>query len=145
MAREDDIDPHFRWYIWKACLKQDSKSHNGSINMPLQIPIDMDNLLPNGFISALLMIRPKIDIRFLAQKKTGATRVPVFWDITHPIHDFPFYQFISDPFHSKSKLCCILTKRRMYVKGYTQYICIKFNRCSIKTGLRNVNKVQIPN
>ena len=39
-----------------------------------------------------------------------------------------------------------LTKRRMYVKGYTEYyICIKVNRCIIKTGLRNVNKVQIPN
>ena len=65
-----------------------------------------------------------------------STRTPVFWEYLLPPHDYLYYQFILDPFHSKSKLCFAggydykfinLTKLGTYVKGYTNYyICIKF-------------------
>ena len=39
-------------------------------------------------------------------KQTRATRTPAFWEYPLLPHDTPYYQFISDPFHSKSKLFC---------------------------------------
>ena len=38
--------------------------------------------------------------------KTRATRTPAFWQEPALPHDYPYYQFILDPFHSKSKLHC---------------------------------------
>ena len=37
------------------------------------------------------------------------TRMPAFWEYPSPLHDYPYYQIVSDFFHSKSNLCCIIT------------------------------------
>ena len=84
--------------------------------------------------------------------ETRATKTPAFWEYPTPPHDYPYYQFISDPFHSKSKLRCawgIITKTMnvallgTYAKGYSNYyICIKFKSFSVKmaSGMRKKSK-----
>ena len=67
--------------------------------------------------------------------------MPAFWEYPPLPHDTPYYQFISDPFHSKSKLFCNyksmnLRKPTFFVKGYINYYTIKFESSSIKNGLR---------
>ena len=33
---------------------------------------------------------------------TGAIKMPAFWEYPVPLHDYPYYRYISGPFHSQS-------------------------------------------
>ena len=80
--------------------------------------------------------------------ETRATKTPAFWEYPTPPHDYPYYQFISDPFHSKSKLRCaggiITNPWNVAIFGYSNYyIYIKFKSSSVKMAPGMQKKVQI--
>ena len=93
--RARQIGRYFAEDIFKSILLNENFWFSNKISL---------KCIPYGLIdNKPILVQIEAWCRLGANPLSEPTRTPAFWEYLLPPHHYPYYLFISDPFHSKSK------------------------------------------